>query len=132
MGAAGRRSMRWFAWICSTAIRGLCSSTSKFSCIHPAPFSLATARTKQSVFHFEWLGPGNRDGRGSATFLERRNQQMVHFGVIGYGYWGPNIVRNIRGLEGAKLMAVCDTNKAAADRARKANPDVHVTTDPAE
>jgi predicted dehydrogenase len=57
---------------------------------------------------------------------------MINFGVIGYGYWGPNIVRNIRGLEGAKLMAVCDTNKNAAERARKAFPDVRVTTDPAE
>jgi len=57
---------------------------------------------------------------------------MIHFGVIGYGYWGPNIVRNIRSLDGAKLMAVCDTNKNAAERARKAHPDVRVTTDPAE
>jgi predicted dehydrogenase len=57
---------------------------------------------------------------------------MIHFGVIGYGYWGPNIVRNIRSLDSAQLVAICDRNTAAAERAKRANPDVHVTTDPEE
>ena len=26
----------------------------------------------------------------------------MDFGVIGYGYWGPNIVRNLAGLEGSQ------------------------------
>ena len=25
---------------------------------------------------------------------------MIRVGVVGYGYWGPNIVRNLRSLEG--------------------------------
>ncbi len=57
---------------------------------------------------------------------------MIHFGVIGYGYWGPNIVRNVRSLDSAKLVAICDVSAAAAERAKRANPDVRVTTDPAE
>ena len=24
---------------------------------------------------------------------------MIRIGVIGYGYWGPNIVRNLQGLD---------------------------------
>jgi predicted dehydrogenase len=57
---------------------------------------------------------------------------MIHFGVIGYGYWGPNIVRNLRSLDSAKLVAICDRSAAAAERAKRANPEVHVTTDPME
>jgi predicted homoserine dehydrogenase-like protein len=32
----------------------------------------------------------------------------MNFGVIGYGYWGPNIVRNFAGLEGSKVLAIAD------------------------
>jgi predicted dehydrogenase len=57
---------------------------------------------------------------------------MIHFGVIGYGYWGPNIVRNLRSLDSVKLVAICDRSAAAAERAKRANPEVHVTMDPEE
>jgi len=40
---------------------------------------------------------------------------MIGVGVIGYGYWGPNLVRNFNGVEGAKVVAVSD--KAANRRA---------------
>ena len=33
---------------------------------------------------------------------------VVRVGVIGYGYWGPNIVRNLQGLERCQVAAVCD------------------------
>jgi predicted dehydrogenase len=33
---------------------------------------------------------------------------MINVGVIGYGYWGPNIVRNFAETEGYKLSSVCD------------------------
>lgn len=57
---------------------------------------------------------------------------MIRFGVIGYGYWGPNIVRNLRGLEAAKVVAVCDKNTAALQRAKLAYPDLKVTSDCSE
>ena len=57
---------------------------------------------------------------------------MIRFGVIGYGYWGPNIVRNIHNVAGAQLVTVCDKNPAALKRAKQAYPFVHVTTDPCE
>jgi predicted dehydrogenase len=56
----------------------------------------------------------------------------MNFGVIGYGYWGPNIVRNISGIEGTRVHTIADLNAAARDRARKANPGVHVTADAME
>jgi predicted dehydrogenase len=55
---------------------------------------------------------------------------MIRVGVIGYGYWGPNIVRNLRSLECAQLASICDANPAAQRRAKQAYPDVPVTSDP--
>src|SRR2546422_1150927 len=55
---------------------------------------------------------------------------MIRTGVIVYGYWGPNIVRNLRSLEGCQLAAVCDQSPAALQRVRQAYPDLPVTTKP--
>jgi len=33
---------------------------------------------------------------------------MVKVGVIGYGYWGPNLVRNFAEMEGWQLVSLCD------------------------
>jgi predicted dehydrogenase len=52
----------------------------------------------------------------------------MDFGVIGYGYWGPNIVRNLMNLEGAEVRAIADNHSGAQARARKAYPGVRVTS----
>jgi predicted dehydrogenase len=57
---------------------------------------------------------------------------MIRFGVIGYGYWGPNIVRNLRGLDAAQVVAICDKSETALRRAKQAFPEVHVTNDCSE
>ena len=57
---------------------------------------------------------------------------MFRFGVIGYGYWGPNIVRNLRSLSSAEIVAVCDKSDASLRRVKQAYPDLHVTSDPSE
>ncbi len=57
---------------------------------------------------------------------------MIRFGVIGYGYWGPNIVRNLRSLSTAEVVAVCDKNPASLQRVKQAYPDISVTSDCAE
>ena len=46
---------------------------------------------------------------------------MINFGVIGYGYWGPNIVRNFGTLKDLQ-SAVCDQSPAARKRAQAAHP----------
>jgi predicted dehydrogenase len=57
---------------------------------------------------------------------------VVRVGVVGYGYWGPNIVRNLSGLDRCEVVAVCDKNAKALKRAKKTYPGVHLTTDFAE
>jgi len=52
----------------------------------------------------------------------------MNFGVIGYGYWGPNIVRNLMALDGSEVRAIAEINPAAQARARKNYPGVTVTS----
>src|SRR6202041_2342222 len=63
---------------------------------------------------------------------EQGNATVIKFGVIGYGYWGPNVVRNLDRLDETKVVAVCDKSPAARRKVAKAYPDVLVTDDPSE
>ena len=55
---------------------------------------------------------------------------MIRVGVIGYGYWGPNIVRNFHTQECSDVALVCDKDAKAAHRLRKADPSIPFTSDP--
>lgn len=44
---------------------------------------------------------------------------MLNIGLIGYGYWGPNILRNFDNFDGARVVAICDKDAKALQRARK-------------
>src|SRR6202142_3596466 len=57
---------------------------------------------------------------------------MIRFGVIGYGYWGPNIVRNLHGLDSTRVTMVSDKNAPALARVRKSYPDIQAVADPME
>jgi predicted dehydrogenase len=54
---------------------------------------------------------------------------MISIGVIGYGYWGPNIVRNFHAIDYSCVKCISDLNPRALERARKLNPGVAVTSD---
>ena len=54
---------------------------------------------------------------------------MLKFGVVGYGFWGPNIVRNLRALEGCQVVGICDQTPAARKRIQAANPGIPVHSD---
>ena len=56
----------------------------------------------------------------------------VRVGVIGYGYWGPNIVRNLHGQKNVQAVMVCDKSPAALARAQKAYPNIETVSDPLE
>lgn len=57
---------------------------------------------------------------------------LVRVGVIGYGYWGPNVTRNLTGLERCQVTTICDRNPVALKRARQLYPGIHLTSDVAE
>jgi len=56
----------------------------------------------------------------------------VNFGVIGYGYWGPNVVRNLENLDGAQVLSIADMNPAAGKRAQRIYPAIRITQNASE
>jgi predicted dehydrogenase len=54
---------------------------------------------------------------------------MIRVGIIGYGYWGPQIARNFQAAEDCELAAICDKNPATHARIHRAHPSVDVTCD---
>jgi predicted dehydrogenase len=56
--------------------------------------------------------------------------KSLSVGVIGYGYWGPNIVRNFHLQEESQVSLVCDQRPEALGKVAKAYPGMEVTSDP--
>ena len=52
---------------------------------------------------------------------------MIRVGVVGLGYWGPNLARNFDRLPDAELAWLCDTSQAARDRWAVGFPDARVS-----
>jgi len=52
----------------------------------------------------------------------------MNFALIGYGYWGPNLARNISNLQDSKLKYICDINRKNLERAKHICHDSILTT----
>ena len=57
---------------------------------------------------------------------------MINVGVIGFGYWGPNVVRNLAAIKGMRVHSICDMDKQALARAKSLYPHVRMCQDHAE
>jgi predicted dehydrogenase len=57
---------------------------------------------------------------------------MIGIGVIGYGYWGPNLVRNFAEHPAADVRVVCDRNPERLTAAYRRYPGLSVTREPSE
>lgn len=55
---------------------------------------------------------------------------MIGIGVVGYGYWGPNLVRNLAETAGARVVAVCDRRAERLAAAQGRYPSLRVCADP--
>jgi predicted dehydrogenase len=53
---------------------------------------------------------------------------MINVGVIGYGYWGPNLVRNFVETPGANVLAVADLSPNRLAQVEARYPTVRTTT----
>jgi len=51
-------------------------------------------------------------------------------GVIGYGYWGPNLVRNFMGDTGWRVVSVCDRSEGRLTEVNRLYPAVTTSTKP--
>jgi predicted dehydrogenase len=55
-------------------------------------------------------------------------REPVGVAVVGLGYWGPNLVRNLYELGDAELVGVCDLDESRLGRIARRYPDVRRTT----
>jgi len=53
----------------------------------------------------------------------------VRTAVVGLGYWGPNLVRNLYEVPGVDLVAVCDLRMESLQSIGRRYPSVKLTTD---
>ena len=51
-------------------------------------------------------------------------KKPINVGVVGCGYWGPNLIRNFRSLSTCHLKAVCDTSAERLSHMRSLYPEV--------
>lgn len=54
---------------------------------------------------------------------------MYHVALIGYGYWGVNLLRNLISNASVDTITVCDIKNERLDIVRKNHPTIHITTD---
>jgi len=56
-------------------------------------------------------------------------KSTLGIGIVGFGYWGPNLARNFSTLAGARVCAVCDRDGARLEHMRKLYPKANAYVD---
>ena len=83
------------------------------------------------MFSERWIDiclRANKFMLSNQTTRELTRSPIMRIGVIGYGYWGPNIVRNFSTVDGARVVAVCDLREDYLKKVEKNHPGVRTTT----
>ena len=62
--------------------------------------------------------------------MKAKDSAVLGVGVVGYGYWGPNLVRNFMADAGTRVVAVSDRNGERLAEVRRLYPGVGTTTEP--
>ena len=55
--------------------------------------------------------------------------KQIKVGVVGCGYWGPNLVRNFRSLPDCNLKVMCDISEQRLTHLKSLYPEVEGETD---
>ena len=53
----------------------------------------------------------------------------LRVGVVGFGYWGPNLVRNLARIPEVEFVVMCDVSETNLAAFSKLYPDVNTVTD---
>lgn len=56
-------------------------------------------------------------------------KEKLAIGIIGCGYWGPNLIRNFLSLDGSTVKTVCDLSEQRLSHIKLLYPAVETTTD---
>jgi predicted dehydrogenase len=54
---------------------------------------------------------------------------MINIGVVGCGYWGPNLIRNFHQLPESKVVSACDLDEGRLEHMHRLYPHLELTTD---
>ncbi len=53
---------------------------------------------------------------------------MVNIAVLGYGYWGPNLVRNLQETKDCRVFSCFDMNQERLTQVKSKYPSIETTT----
>ena len=68
--------------------------------------------------------------RGAADRdVDPRDLEPVRVAVVGLGYWGPNLVRNLHEIYEGEVVSACDRRPEALDAIRRRYPAVRLTSE---
>jgi predicted dehydrogenase len=56
-------------------------------------------------------------------------KKTINIGVVGCGYWGPNLIRNFRGLQDCRMKVICDQDQNRLKQLKALYPEVNTETD---
>ncbi|HEY3827988.1 MAG TPA: Gfo/Idh/MocA family oxidoreductase [Solirubrobacteraceae bacterium] len=56
-------------------------------------------------------------------------EQQIDVGVVGLGYWGPNLARNFAAIPGCRVSWLCDESEAARTRLAQSFPEARATAE---
>ncbi len=59
----------------------------------------------------------------------KTTKKVVKVGVVGCGYWGPNLIRNLRQSPDCSLKVICDKSEQRLKHMRKLHHDIATTND---
>ena len=102
------------------------SATARWSA--PARSSPATCRTTRSSPACRPASSATRDAIARQRLVRRpmhagqEDERVINIGVVGYGYWGPNLVRNFAETPGADVAAVADLTREQLDVVQRRYP----------
>ena len=75
------------------------------------------------------LVTNNNANHSNVDLLEGKRVQTMRTGVVGYGYWGPNLVRNLARLPETELVVICDVCAENRERLTAAHPEIPAVDD---
>ncbi len=61
--------------------------------------------------------------------MSKNNNKEINVLQIGYGYWGPNLARNLNNIPGVRMAALSDVSKKSIDKFKGNFPDTEIYKD---
>jgi predicted dehydrogenase len=61
--------------------------------------------------------------------MKRAKHKQINIGVVGCGYWGPNLIRNFRSISECHVKLACDTDLKRLAHIKQLYPDIKTISD---